>query len=86
MLSSLLNFNFTFSFRAVEGFFQDLLSLNQVSFKAPIYSQICRRMKMLPLSKNLVRKKQVIDIVLDKAGLKVYGPGQWCASKYERQG
>ncbi|MGR3973542.1 MAG: hypothetical protein QRY72_03100 [Candidatus Rhabdochlamydia sp.] len=46
-------------------------------------------MKILSLSKHFARHKQVTDSVLDKAGLKVSGPGdlgEQYASKCERQG
>ncbi|CAM0117397.1 IS5 family transposase [Rhabdochlamydiaceae symbiont of Dictyostelium giganteum] len=77
-----LRFYFHLSLRATEGFFQEILELQGIDMQSPSYTQLCRRMKNLPLPKNLVNRKEITDIVLDSTGLKVYGKGEWCASKY----
>ncbi|MGR3911976.1 MAG: IS5 family transposase [Candidatus Rhabdochlamydia sp.] len=77
-----LRFQFNLPLRQTQGFFRSLLILQGIDIQVISYSQLCRRMKTLSLPKNLVRRGQVTDIVLDSTGLKVYGAGEWCASKY----
>jgi len=77
-----IRFKFQMSLREVEGFFSSFVSLIQKDFSVPCYTQICRRMKKLSLPAELLKKKNVTDIVLDTTGLKVLGEGEWCAQKY----
>lgn len=77
-----VRFKFHLSLRETEGFFISLMVLMAGVFKVPCYTQICRRMKTLSLSSELLQKKNVTDIVLDTTGLKVYGAGEWRAKKY----
>lgn len=48
--------------------------------QVPCYTQLCRRMRTLSLSEELLNK--VADIVLDTTGLKIHGEGEWRAKKY----
>jgi hypothetical protein len=52
-------------------------------FKAPSYTQLCRRMKTLLLPSVLLAKRNVTDIIIDTTGLKVYGTGEWRSQKYD---
>ena len=79
---SYIRFKFRMNLRETEGFFTSLVILLQNSLPVPCYTQICRRMKTLPLPAHLVAKRNVTDIVLDTTGLKVYGEGEWRAQKY----
>ena len=77
---SYIRFKFNLSLRETQGFFQSLQGFlpNQV----PCYTQLCRRTKTLKVSRRLLAKRGVTDIVLDASGLKVYGEGEWRAQKY----
>jgi hypothetical protein len=79
---SYIRFKFRISLRETEGFFQSLTMLWKSLLSVPCYTQICRRMKGLRLSTELLAKRDVTDIVLDTTGLKVYGTGEWRAEKY----
>lgn len=82
---SYIRFKFHLSLRETEGFFGSLITLMKIIRRVPCYTQICRRMKRLKLPPELLAKKNVTDIVLDTTGLKVHGPGEWCAKKYGGQ-
>jgi Transposase DDE domain len=77
-----IRFKFHLSLRETEGFFHSLTALMRLIFKVPSYTQVCRRMKNLPIPTDLLVKKNITDIVLDTTGLKVYGEGEWRAEKY----
>ncbi len=49
----------------------------------PSYSQVCRRSKKLPVPCNAkIKQGERVHLVVDATGLKVYGDGEWSASKY----
>jgi hypothetical protein len=77
-----IRFKFHLSLRETEGFFSSLVLLLQFVVQIPCYTQLCRRMKHLGLSGELLSKKNVTDIVLDTTGLKIFGEGEWRAEKY----
>lgn len=77
-----IRFKFHLSLRETEGFFHSLLENMDISFKAPCYTQLCRRMKKLSLPKHLLDRRQTTDIVIDTTGLKVYGAGEWRGQRY----
>jgi hypothetical protein len=68
------------SFRATEGFIRSLVSLLKIEMKVPDYTSLCKRQKELvvPLSKKqIIRREEKINIVIDSTGLKIYGEGEW---------
>lgn len=77
-----IRFKFHLSLRETEGFFISLVEILKMLRTVPCYTQLCRRMKKLCLSKALLDKRKVTDIVLDTTGLKAYGEGEWRAEKY----
>lgn len=79
---SYLRFKFRISLRETEGFFGSFVAAMRKRLRVPSYTQICRRMKTLGLPSELLKKREVTDIVLDTTGLKVYGEGEWRAEKY----
>lgn len=79
---SYIRFKFHLSLRETEGFFLSLITLMAMVIKVPCYTQLCRRMKDLQLPTELLAKKDVTDIILDTTGLKIYGAGEWRATKY----
>ena len=79
---SFLRFKFRLSLRETEGFFRSFVEATGSAARTPCYTQVCRRMKILQLPSELLRKNDIIDIALDTTGLKVYGEGEWRAKKY----
>lgn len=77
-----IRFKFHLSLRETEGFFLSLMENMNMTFKAPCYTQLCRRMKKLSLPKHLLSRRQVTDVVIDTTGLKVYGSGEWRGHRY----
>jgi len=77
-----IRFKFHLSLRETEGFFRSLTFQLQLLVQIPCYTQLCRRMKYLGLSSDLLSKKNITDIVLDTTGLKIFGEGEWRAQKY----
>ena len=77
-----IRFKFHLSLRETEGFFISLIEIMRSLHTVPCYTQLCRRMKTMPLPKELLNKRGVTDIVLDTTGLKAYGEGEWRAEKY----
>lgn len=80
-----VRFKFHLSLRETEGFFHCLTKYIGISFKTPSYTQLCRRMKLLSLSKHFLKRRQVTDIIIDTTGLKVYGAGEWRGHRYGSQ-
>jgi len=77
-----IRFKFHLSLRETEGFFRSFVDIIKGDTTVPSYTQVCRRMKHLPLPAELLAKRRVTDIVLDTTGLKIYGEGEWRAEKY----
>jgi Transposase DDE domain len=62
--------------RATEGFARSLFGLMRLDLPVPDYSTLCRRSATVPVT--LPRKAQgPLHLVIDSAGLKVYGEGEW---------
>lgn len=62
-------------FRALEGFFQEILELQGVHVASPNYTLFCKRMKHISLPKLSLKRPQ--HILIDATGIKVYGEGEW---------
>jgi hypothetical protein len=62
--------------RATEGFARSLFGLMEVDLPVPDYSTLCRRAKTVRIT--LPKKADgPLHLILDSAGLKVYGEGEW---------
>ncbi len=79
-----IRFKYRLGLRGTEGFFRSLIGMVPGLISVPSYTQLCRRMKTMQIPPEWL-KKNVTDIVLDTTGLKVYGEGEWRASKYGGQ-
>ena len=74
-----LKITFKLPFRQLEGFACSLMELLQLNLTVPNYSQICRRQKGLSVPLGLGKRLlgEVVHLVIDSSGLKVYGEGEW---------
>lgn len=79
---AIVRFKYHLSLRETEGFFLSLIGLLKMIGRVPSYTQLCRRVKTLKLPRELLKRKDVTDVVIDTTGLKVYGEGEWRAEKY----
>ncbi len=75
---------FRLPLRQTQGFLLGLRDMMQLSgWLIPSYSQVCRRSKKLPVPCNAkIKQGERVHLVVDATGLKVYGDGEWNASKH----
>ena len=77
---------FHLTFRSLQGFLGSISSLMGKKLAIPNYTTICRRQHNFSLPLLSRRKDNLpMDIVVDSTGLKIYGEGEWCASKHGMQ-
>jgi len=72
-------------YRGLVGFLETLMLLLGVALPVPCYTRICRRAGKLGKEVAKISKKQPTDVVIDSTGLKVYGEGEWNASKHGKK-
>lgn len=66
--------------RQTEGLVKSIIGILKLEINVPDYSVLCRRSKVLKISKLLVKrinKGEHLHIVMDSTGLKVCGEGEW---------
>ena len=70
--------------RQTEGLVESIVESMQVDLQVPDFSTFSRRMEELELPQltTMVASDQIINLVIDSTGLKVYGPGEWHECKY----
>lgn len=61
--------------RGTQGFINSLFVLLGLDLKCPDYTRLSRRSKGLDVP--LPRSKEILNVVVDSSGLKVYGEGEW---------
>jgi hypothetical protein len=71
--------------RQTEGFLQSIIDLMNLDIKSPDHSTFSRRSKGLVLKPVKRRPGQAVTVVVDSSGLKIYGQGEWDASKHGRK-
>ena len=54
--------------------------------RVPDYTSHCKRSKTLNVSFKVYGKLVPLDVVVDSAGLKVYGEGEWKGKVYKHGG
>lgn len=52
--------------------------------RVPNYTSLCKRSKTLSVSLKVCGKRGSLDVVVDCAGMKVYGEGEWKVYKHGR--
>jgi Transposase DDE domain len=63
--------------RATAGLLTSLLRLMGLHLPVPHYSTLCRRQKTLEVALPRPVQSQVLHLVVDATGCKVYGEGEW---------
>ena len=71
---------YSLGLRQTEGTVSSIVEMLNLKVGVPSYTQICRRMKQLKISPELLKRHtrgEHIHIAFDSSGLKVYGEGEW---------
>ncbi len=66
--------------RALQGFAQSLRDLAFAELPVPNYSTVCRRAQTLQVKLPAIHSGEPLHLVVDSAGAKVYGEGEWESS------
>jgi hypothetical protein len=75
---SILRFKFGLTLRETEGFARSIFGWIGLRLEVPSYSTLCRRLGSLSLVLwQDIQVKDLIYVVVDATGLKVYGEGEW---------
>lgn len=72
---------FRLPLRQTEGFLQSLVERLKLKIRVPDYTTLSRRGRYL-LVKLPKQPKDLVDIVIDSSGVKVYGEGEWKVKKH----
>jgi hypothetical protein len=62
--------------RATEGLTRSIIKLLGVELGVPCYTTLCRR-RSLEVALPRLRKSELLHLVVDSTGIKVYGEGEW---------
>ena len=74
---------FHLTYRGAEGIGRDAFSaLGVQDSRIPDYSSICKRSKTLDVSLKVRNKRGPLNVIVDSAGLKVYGEGERKVKKH----
>ena len=68
--------------RQTEGFIRSLFTLMGVELPVPDHTTLARRRRTVAIDMHTSAHHRPTDIVLDGAGLKFYGPGEWDHEKH----
>ncbi len=74
---------FHLTLRGTEGFARSLFKLLEINDQTvPDYTLLCKRGKTLNVPIRVQNKGRKLDLLVDSAGLKVYGEGEWKVRKH----
>ncbi|MCP4761998.1 MAG: IS5 family transposase, partial [archaeon] len=70
--------------RQTEGFVTSIVKLMDLSLDVPDFSTFSRRMVELEIPKlsKSINSNEIINIIIDSTGLKIYGQGEWHECKH----
>jgi len=73
---------FHLALRQLQGFMSSLINLMGFPIECPNYTTFCRRQKGLSIPLPRQQSGEVLHVVVDSTGLKVYGEGEWKVRKH----
>jgi hypothetical protein len=73
------------AWRQTEGLLQSLIGLVSLDLEVPDHTTLSRRCGDLPIARFCSPSSQSIHLIVDASGLKVYGQGEWAATRYGRR-
>jgi IS5 family transposase len=70
--------------RQTEGLLESIVKLMRVSLDIPDYTTVCRRTTCLqiPDLSSMLNSSEIVNLIIDSTGLKIYGPGEWHQCKH----
>ena len=75
---SILRFKFGLTLRETKGFARSIFEWMGLRLEVPSYTTLCRRLGSLGLILwQDIKRSDLIHVVVDSTGLKVYGEGEW---------
>ena len=81
----ILKTTYRLTFRSLEGYFNSLFALLEVTAIAPHYTLFCKRGKEVAELLPNLSSRRPLEIVIDASGLKIYGEGEWKTYKHGRE-
>ena len=73
---------FHLALRQTQGFLSSLIKLMGFQIECPNYTTFCRRQKGLSIALPRQRSGELLHVVVDSTGMKVYGEGEWKVRKH----
>ena len=80
--SLMLRMAFKLALRQTEGLMASVLTLMGLTLSAPDHSTVSRRAAVLPVIQPASVPQGPLHVLIDSAGLQVYGAGQWLEAKH----
>jgi hypothetical protein len=80
--TSLLRTAFKLLLRHTEGLMASVLKLMDLTISAPDHTTVSRRAVTLPVIQSALLLHGSLYVLIDSAGLQVYGAGQWLEAKH----
>lgn len=71
--------------RQTRGFTRGVFELLGLDLPVASAATLCRRRKMLSIEPWSRPCSELLDLVIDSTGLKVFGQGEWCAKKHGKK-
>ena len=70
--------------RQTEGFVKSIIKLMDIDLNIPDYTTLSRRTEDLEVSNlsNMLDSSEVVNVIIDATGLKIFGIGEWQECKY----
>ena len=68
---------FRLTLRAAQGFIDSIFTLMGVPLRGPDYTCVSRRAKSVNVSFKTVTRGEIMHLVIDSTGLKVFSEGEW---------
>jgi len=86
-LCNIVRFVYRQPLRQTEGLVDSILERLSPDLESPCYTQICRRLDGLDLTikrklEKAMESGEIINVIFDSSGLKVYGEGEWKVRKH----
>ena len=72
-----IGYIFKMPLRMIEGFLNSFFERENLSIKAPCYTQLSRRAASIKIPKIKAQRGQQLNLAFDSTGLKVFGEGEW---------
>lgn len=76
---------FHLTLRAAQGFIDSIFTLMKLPLRCPDYSCVSGRAKSVSVPFKTPTRGEIVHLVIDSTGLKVFGEGQWKVKKHGQE-